>query len=261
MKSKQIICKSKINTEWKLPFVVPGRAWWWPRLPKNRVAVCMLHSVGNDLSLPDCPANNVIESEKLRAVIRLLKDAGYLFTTFGAAFGEETPLSTGVRRVCLTFDDGYVDNYTTLFPILKEEGVPATLFVTNRGETDAHFLSAVQIQELDKSGLVEIGGHTASHCFMLHTDKESAKREIDTNKMWLEGLLEHSITSFAYPRGEYDAEVVRFVQEAGYKCAATMEKHQRQPPTDAFHIHRQILPRGKSPYELYLLATRGKYRL
>lgn len=250
-----------MNTEWELPFVVPSRAWWWPRLPKARVAVCMLHSVGNDLTLPDCPANNAIEPEKLRAVIRLLKEAGYLFTTFGAAFGAGKPSSTAVRRICLTFDDGYVDNYTNLFPILKEEGVAATLFVTNRGETDPHFLSVAQIQELDKSGLVEIGGHTASHCFMCHTDIETAQREIKSNKAWLEGLLGHPIVSFAYPRGEYDAVVVRLVKAAGYKCAATMEKHQRKPPTDSFHIHRQILPRGKSPYELYLLATRGKYRL
>ncbi len=250
-----------MNTEWKLPFVVPTRTWWWPRLPKDRVSVCMLHSVGNDLTLPDCPANNAIEPEKLRAVIRLLKAAGYTFTTFGAAFGKGVPTESACRRLCLTFDDGYVDNYTTLFPILKAEGVPATFFVTNRGERDPHFISVAQIQELDKSGLVEIGGHTASHCFMLHTDLATAECEIASNKAWLEGLLGHPITSFAYPRGEYDAGIVRLVKAAGYTCAATMEKHQREVPTDSFHIHRQILPRGKSPYELYLLATRGKYKI
>lgn len=251
-----------MNTELLLPFVVPHRTWWWARLPRERTAVCMLHSVGDTFPLPpDCPLNNRIEPEKLRGVIRLLKKANYAFTTFGVAFGVDEPPQTSRRRICLTFDDGYVDNYLTLFPILKEEGVCATCFVTNRGETDSHYLSAAQIRELDQSGLVEIGGHTASHCFMLHTDKASAKREIESNKAWLEEVLGHPIISFAYPRGEYDAEIVRFVQEAGYKCAATMEKHQRLPPTDAFHIRRQILPRGKSPYELYLLATREKYKI
>lgn len=250
-----------MNTEWILPFVVPHRTWWWPRLPKKRPIVCMLHSVCDNLTLPDILANNVIEPEKLRGVIRLLKKAGYEFTTFGAAFGAGIPLNDKKRRIILTFDDGFVDNYTILYPILKEEGVPATLFVTNRGEMNSRFLSPEQIQELDKSGLVEIGGHTATHCCMLHAEKATAKREIESNKAWLEKLLGHPIVSFAYPSGEYDAEIVRFVQEAGYKCAATMEKHQRRPPTDAFHIHRQILPRGKSPYELYLLATREKCRL
>jgi len=34
------------------------------------------------------------------------------------------------RSVLITFDDGYLDNYTTAFPLLKRHGLPATFFVT-----------------------------------------------------------------------------------------------------------------------------------
>jgi len=35
------------------------------------------------------------------------------------------------RSVCITFDDGYADNFTNAFPILKSFGLPATFFVAS----------------------------------------------------------------------------------------------------------------------------------
>ena len=57
----------------------------------------------------------------------------FLKTNFDIVSPPDLPDIVAGRRgryVMVTFDDGYIDNYTTAFPILGEAGVRATFFVT-----------------------------------------------------------------------------------------------------------------------------------
>ena len=163
-----------------------------------------------------------------------------------------------------------------LFPILRELNCSATCFVTNRGDPDfprerwsaedpippnAQYLSADMIREMDASGLVEIGGHTAGHTTLTKVSLESAEREIVENKKWLESVLGHEIASFAYPRGGESDEIASILKTAGYKYAAAMKKKMRPVETDYYRIHRQIIPRGLETWKSVLLATRGKWKI
>lgn len=229
--------------------------WWWPRWPKGVPSFLMLHSVAEEVVDPACPNNTIRPFELERLIVRL-KRRGYVFRTFSEAVA-----SPGCRTVVLTFDDGYVDNHDNMFPILKRHQVSATCFVTNRGEKDSAFLSPEHIREMDSSGLVEFGGHTANHVLLNRIDPERADREIRENKRWLEHVLGHEISAFAYPCGGENETVVRLVRDAGYKSAAAMVKKMRLPSTDVYRIHRQIIPRGLKTWQSYLLATRGKWKI
>ncbi|WP_232001371.1 poly-beta-1,6-N-acetyl-D-glucosamine N-deacetylase PgaB [Neisseria canis] len=79
------------------------------------------------------------------------------------------------KPVLLTFDDGYLSFYKTIFPVLKAYNYPAMYaLVTSWMETPANgyiaygkkklprkaFITWEQVREMQKSGLIEIASHT-----------------------------------------------------------------------------------------------------
>ncbi|MGN0886039.1 MAG: polysaccharide deacetylase family protein [Candidatus Spyradenecus sp.] len=228
-------------------------AWWRPRTPAKVPIVLMLHTVNKQVIDPICP-NNTIRPEELCQLLAALRKAGYTFQTLSEAV--DKPVR---RSVVFTFDDGYADNYTELFPILQAFKAKATCFITNRGESDSAFLTPAQIREMAASGLVEFGGHTVHHQRLDEVPLEVAEREIRENRAWLTQLLGAAPRAFAYPCGGYTEQVVETVARAGYTLAATMHKKLRPLAKAPLLINRRIVPRGLHPWQAYLLVTRGRF--
>jgi len=64
------------------------------------------------------------------------------------------------RTISITFDDGYRDNYTYAFPILKKYGLPATVFIIVNEVGRLDRLSWDEIKEMQDSGIITFGSHT-----------------------------------------------------------------------------------------------------
>ncbi|MBI3495560.1 polysaccharide deacetylase family protein [Candidatus Berkelbacteria bacterium] len=125
------------------------------------------------------------------------------------------------KSVLLTFDDGYEDFYTTVFPILKELNLKATLFVVPGfvGEADGRYVSWPQVVAIDNSGLVTIASHTIHHVDV--TRSHLADQEITLSKQMLEKKIGHEVTTFAYPYGMANEITAHFVEQAGYHLGFT----------------------------------------
>lgn len=226
---------------------------WFPRKSARQPRIFMLHSISDAIANPSAP-NNSIRPAELEQLIVDLHQAGYTFTTL-------TDAITHPRRrlAVLTVDDGYADNATLLLPILQRHNTPATIFVSNK--RGGQYLTDEQLRAMVQTGLIEIGGHTATHPTLDTCTPEELRQELTANRDTLAQLLGTPPTAFAYPYGRYTTAVRDAVEAAGYTCAVTTAKRApKDAAADPYQLPRQILPRGQTRMDLYLIATRGRTR-
>ncbi len=137
------------------------------------------------------------------------------------------------KAAVLTFDDGYESVYRLAFPLLKKHGLPATVFVYTDfiGGRDA--LSWAQIQEMQRSGLVDIQAHSKTHTNLVErhaAESDSAYRQrLDTELRQARSVIERNLAplpvkvrQFAYPYGDANAPVLEALQRNGYELGLTV---------------------------------------
>lgn len=173
--------------------------------------------------------------------LKTLVNAKYHFIT-ARALGEYLEGSKNLPQnpVILTFDDGYEDFYTDIFPFLQKYHVVATQYLISDFINQPNYMSDEQIKEIRTSGLVEFGSHTMRHPNLASLDKNTARYEIEESKEKLEELLSLPVVSFAYPYGGYNEQTPKFVKAAGYKTAVStkggLAVHQKNKHV-LFRIH------------------------
>ena len=126
----------------------------------------------------------------------------------------------------ISFDDGYENVFTNAFPILKNLGLTATVFIVgdkknvNRKELDNELplLNIEQIKILKQNGW-EIGYHTKTHSNLSLMSNSELLEEIVTSKKNLEKKLGFSIKYFAYPRGIFNEQILDYVKKGQYEGA------------------------------------------
>lgn len=125
--------------------------------------------------------------------------------------------------VALTFDDGYRDFYTDVFPILKKYNVKATVYIIYNFLNSNNYMYSWQVEEIIESQLVEIGSHTNNHTYLKGTNNEIITEEIVSSKKLIEDEFNITVNSFAYPYGAYNDFAQQQVEKAGYTNATTTD--------------------------------------
>src|SRR4051812_2433299 len=128
---------------------------------------------------------------------------------------------TFARVPCaITFDDGWADNFTNAYPLLKRYGMPATIFVIT-GEVGASpdFVTWEQVRTMERDGL-RFGSHTLSHPVVEGLEAGELERQLSESKRDLQQHTTRPSCWFCYPKG-YNDEAARRGASRHYCASVT----------------------------------------
>ena len=103
------------------------------------------------------------------------------------------------KKAVITFDDMFEDAYENAIPILREYGIPYTVFIAPTLVGTPGYISEEQIQALKEDKLCTIGAHSISHKIFRKLSLTEKKKEIALCEN--EKMLGCTISYFAYPYG------------------------------------------------------------
>ncbi len=202
-------------------------------------AVLMYHHVG---PLP-ANADNIrkgltVSTEEFESQIKYLVEQKYKFLTLAELNEAITDKKVPEKVVTLTFDDGYEDNFSEGWPVMKKYGVNGTFFLIANKLGSSEYMSRDQAIELYK-GKNEIGSHSLTHPSLEKLKGALLEKEVKSSKEELEKLISGKVVSFCYPAGKYNDDTVKAVSDAGYKMAVTTQSSTGEISSDKlFEIPR-----------------------
>lgn len=159
-----------------------------------------------------------------------------------AALAVGSPL-TG-PHFCLTFDDGHKEWVDRVLPLLAEQNLNATFFITT--DNVAAGGSRSQLTWQDCKQLVDagmrIGSHTVTHRRLSQLDYATARREIADSKDKLEQRLGIPVHDFSAPYGlpqlDFTDRDVNLARESGYRTFASALPGRMEPGHPLFDLRR-----------------------
>jgi peptidoglycan/xylan/chitin deacetylase (PgdA/CDA1 family) len=195
--------------------VPPGRA-------QVRVPILEYHYVRVNPDPRDRLGFNLsVTPPDFQAQMDWLKASGYHpidLDDLRAYFQKQAPLPS--RPVVLTFDDGYIDFFTTAFPVLMDHRFKAVSYVVPGFLNGPRYMTTDEVRAIDSGG-IEVGAHTMHHVDLTKASAAQLALEIQGSRNVLEQIVGHPVLDFCYPSGMYNAAVLAATERAGLLSGTT----------------------------------------
>ena len=208
-------------------------------IPKGySVPVLMYHAVSDSIwGIPEL----FVSPKNMEAQLKAMLDAGCTPITF-----EDLDHVDKIKKpVLLTFDDGYRDNYTNLFPLLKKYNVKVTIFMISGSIGSSRSLTEAQIREMSDSGLVSFQSHTVTHNYLDEEGAAQLEREMHDSMWTLMRLTGKQPFVLCYPSGRSSALARQYTAKY-YEFGLNMSGSRYVTGTNPYMIYRYYVSRDTS---------------
>ena len=125
----------------------------------------------------------------------------------------------------ITADDGYMNNYTIAYPILKKYNAQATFFITTEfigTKTVSDHFSWEQAREMEESGLIDIQSHTHSHALLNQLSDQEVTYQVSMSFGLIEqNLGKRDVKVFSYPEFRDSLKTRKLVKDVGVQLQVT----------------------------------------
>lgn len=183
------------------------------------------------------PSDLAVRPAEFKRQLENLLWRGYRGTTFSQLAAGDCP----AKPMAVTFDDGYVSVYENAMPILREVGVPGTIFVPtalignepiaawpgleqwsgSEFADELRLLGWDELREMQAQGW-EVASHTCTHARLPTLDDEALAAELTDSRQRCSEEMGGPCRTLAFPYGSFDARVSAASKEAGYEAAVTL---------------------------------------
>lgn len=247
---------------------ISARYNWW-RIPQSykKARVLMYHSISEHIKNEKHNKWRVRPQDFEKQMNWFYKNNWKSFTISELSNLDKIPEKSFV----ITFDDGFEDNFTNAFPILKKYNFKATIYLVPNQKTNhweekntsvlSNLLNEKQILEMQNSGLIEFGSHTLSHVNLSKIDDFQLEKELVESKKEIEKITKKKCEAFAYPYGKFDDKIVQAVKDAGYKNATVVKRGLFEQNDDVFTIKRVGILGTESFFDFLLKISRVRNKL
>jgi peptidoglycan/xylan/chitin deacetylase (PgdA/CDA1 family) len=204
-----------------------------------RVPILMYHYVSSPAANADRLRRELsVEPAVFEAQMRWLKDAGYHTVTLDDVhahlkFGSPLP----DKPIVLTFDDGHIDHYSFVFPLLRSLEMTGTFFVVadfaTYSYTNPDYLSWKQAREMADGGM-RIESHARTHHDLRNRSFKYLVWEVLGSIEQIEAYTGRRPRFFCYPAGQFDDAVVRMLKSVEMDGAVTTVHGAQQKLANAY---------------------------